>query len=99
MFPALVLLVALGGAAHRPQTTSSQKLPAEIEGKPLKELLEEWPDQYVKWILTQSERSVYRALETDEEKLRFIEFFWARRDPTPETPENEFRDQYAARFG
>lgn len=98
MFPALVLFVALGGAAHRPQTTSPPQLPAEIEGKPLKELLEEWPDQYVKWILTRSERNVYRGLETDEEKLRFIEFFWARRDPTPETPENEFRREYLERY-
>ena len=32
------------------------------------------------------------------EKLAFIESFWRRRDPSPGTPENEFRDQYAARF-
>ncbi|MGH9321740.1 MAG: GWxTD domain-containing protein [Vicinamibacteria bacterium] len=73
-------------------------LPEEIAGKPLGELLEEWPEQYVKWILTKSERDAYRALPTEREKLEFIEFFWARRDPDPETVENEYRREYLERF-
>jgi GWxTD domain-containing protein len=72
--------------------------PREIAGKPLRELLEEWPERYVKWILTRSEREAYRALATDEEKLSFIELFWARRDPTPDTVENEYRREYLERY-
>jgi GWxTD domain-containing protein len=74
------------------------RLPDEIAGKKLEELLGEWPDQYVRWIITSSERNAYRALVTDEERLRFIEFFWARRDRTPDTPENEFRRDYLERY-
>jgi GWxTD domain-containing protein len=74
------------------------RLPEEIGGKPLHELLDDWPDQYVRWILTSSERNAYKALVTDEERLEFIEFFWARRDPTPETRENEFRRDYLERY-
>ncbi len=57
-----------------------------------------WADEYVTYIMTGTERQVFSALVTPEEKLAFIDTFWRRRDPTPETPENEFRDQYAARF-
>jgi GWxTD domain-containing protein len=92
MLPAIVLALALAGG---PQESG---LPAEIAGKPLSKLLEEWPDQYVKWILTKSEREVYKTFATDEERLQFIEFFWARRDPNPETPENEYRREYLERY-
>jgi GWxTD domain-containing protein len=86
----LVLTLAAG------QQTSG--IPEEIGGKPLAKLLEEWPEQYVKWILTRSERDAYRALATDEERLEFIEFFWARRDPDPATAENEYRREYLERY-
>jgi GWxTD domain-containing protein len=61
--------------------------------------LNRWADEYVSYIITDSERRVFSSLPTSDEKLVFIESFWERRDPTPETPENEFREQYAARFG
>jgi GWxTD domain-containing protein len=89
MLRALGLAFALWGG---------QQIPQEIGGKPLAKLLEEWPERYVKWILTSSERNAYRALATDEERLEFIELFWARRDPNPETPENEYRREYLERY-
>jgi GWxTD domain-containing protein len=73
-------------------------LPEQIAGKPLAELLEEWPEQYVKWILTKGEREAYRGLATDEDRLQFIELFWARRDPNPDTVENEYRRDYLERY-
>ncbi len=92
MLRALGLTLALAAG----QQTSG--LPGEIGGKPLGELLKEWPEQYVKWILTKSEREAYLALATDEERLEFIEFFWARRDPDPATAENEYRREYLERY-
>jgi GWxTD domain-containing protein len=92
MFPVLGMALALAAGPQTPQ------IPEEIGGKPISKLLEEWPEQYVKWILTRSERAAYLALATDREKLDFIEFFWARRDPTPETPENEYRREYLERY-
>jgi GWxTD domain-containing protein len=91
----LALGLALALAAGQPPTSG---LPEEIGGKPLGELLKEWPEQYVKWILTKSEREAYLALATDEERLEFIEFFWARRDPDPTTAENEYRREYLERY-
>jgi len=60
--------------------------------------LNRWAEEYVSYIMTDPERKVFSALLVPPEKLAFIDSFWRRRDPTPETPENEFRDQYAARF-
>jgi GWxTD domain-containing protein len=57
-----------------------------------------WAEEYVSYIMTDTEQQVFSASSTPAEKLAFIDAFWRRRDPTPETPENEFRDQYAARF-
>jgi GWxTD domain-containing protein len=88
--PVLALALLLAGQAQEP--------PEEISGKKLHELLEDWPEQYVRWIITSSERKVYASLETDEDRLRFIEFFWSRRDPDPQTSVNEFRRDYLERY-
>jgi len=92
------MLLAFGLAVVLAGGLQTSGLPEEIGGKPLGQLLKEWPEQYVKWILTKSERQAYLALATDEEKLEFIEFFWARRDPDPATPENEYRREYMERY-
>jgi GWxTD domain-containing protein len=98
MLRAVGLVVAFGALGAFAAGQQTQGLPGEIGGKPVAKLLEEWPEQYVKWILTPSERNAYRALATDEERLEFIEFFWARRDPDPETAENEYRREYLERY-
>jgi GWxTD domain-containing protein len=48
-------------------------------------------------IMTPEETEEYYELRTVEERARFIESFWARRDPTPGTPVNEFRDEFEGR--
>jgi GWxTD domain-containing protein len=47
------------------------------------------PSQY---LLTRDEQKQWAAIQTDEQAQQFIDLFWARRDPTPGTPANEFRD-------
>ena len=39
-----------------------------------------------------------RAFRTDAEREHFIEQFWLRRDPTPATVENEFKEEYYRRI-
>ncbi len=48
-------------------------------------------------IITKVEREVFSALKTSSEREKFIRLFWRQRDPTPDTPENEFRTQYYER--
>jgi GWxTD domain-containing protein len=50
------------------------------------------------YIIKDSERDVFMRLANDEERDAFIEAFWKQRDPTPATPENEFKDDIIKRF-
>jgi len=56
-----------------------------------------WVDQEVPWIISEEERQAFKLLSNDEEREKFVETFWYRRDPTPDTVENEFRDEYYQR--
>ena len=57
-----------------------------------------WLDQDVAWIITDEERSAFKQLSNDEERDQFIEAFWQRRDPTPDTIENEFKEEHYRRI-
>ncbi len=58
---------------------------------------ERWLRRDVVYIISEEERQVFEALTTDEEKNRFIEEFWRRRDPDPNTAVNEFREEHFRR--
>lgn len=51
----------------------------------------------VRYTITAEERKAFLAL-APEAREPFIEDFWKRRDPTPATPENEYRRDYYARI-
>ena len=57
-----------------------------------------WLDQDVRYIITPEEEQSFKLLGTDEERDQFIEQFWLRRDPTPDTEENEFREEHYRRI-
>jgi GWxTD domain-containing protein len=57
-----------------------------------------WIEEIASYIITKSERTVFESLTTSEERVRFIETFWKRRDPTPETPENEYQIEHYRRL-
>jgi len=55
-------------------------------------------DNDFRWIITSEERAAFRQLSTNEDRHRFIEAFWVRRDPTPATAENEFKEEHYRRI-
>lgn len=57
-----------------------------------------WLNQDVPWIITPEEEKAFKALSNDEERDQFIEQFWQRRNPNPDSPDNEFRDEHYARI-
>ena len=61
-------------------------------------VLKNWPRDEVPYIIDPQENDAFKGLKTDEERENFIEQFWLRRDPTPETIDNEFRDEYYKRI-
>src|SRR5213595_3075100 len=60
--------------------------------------LRKWLDEDVSYIITNEERTAFKALKMDEEREQFIEQFWLRRDPTPDTIDNEFKEDHYARI-
>ncbi len=50
-----------------------------------------------RWLMTSEEQAVWRNVKTDHEAIDFIDLFFARRDPTPGTPRNEFRTEFERR--
>lgn len=57
-----------------------------------------WVSQDVVYIIMPEERGIFERLTTEEEQTAFIEQFWARRDPTPGTAENEFKTEHYRRI-
>lgn len=57
-----------------------------------------WLDEDVRWIITDEEKSAFMQFSNDEERDQFIEAFWQRRDPTPDTEENEFKEEHYRRI-
>ena len=59
---------------------------------------EKWINEDVGPIATKEEVAAFKKLTTNEERENFIEYFWRRRDPNPETEVNEYREQYYERI-
>ncbi len=57
-----------------------------------------WLDEDVRWIITDQEKKAFLSLSNDEERDAFIENFWRRRNPNPDSPENEFREEHYRRI-
>jgi GWxTD domain-containing protein len=57
-----------------------------------------WLDQDVAWIISDEERKAFKSLSNDEERDAFIEQFWLRRNPNPDSPDNEFREEHYRRI-
>jgi GWxTD domain-containing protein len=62
------------------------------------EASKKWLEEDVVYIITPRERQVFEKLRTAREKDIFIEAFWKQRDPTPGTPENEFKEEHYRRI-
>jgi GWxTD domain-containing protein len=57
-----------------------------------------WLNEDVAYIITDEEKQAFKRLKTDEERQQFVEQFWLRRDPTPDTEENEYKEEHYRRI-
>ncbi|MCE5306489.1 MAG: GWxTD domain-containing protein [Acidobacteriales bacterium] len=107
-WPAVLLLlplIALGGLLLAPQAVRSENKPKAESLKKEQKLRKELGTPYRKWvsedvvyIITAEERKAFDRLRTDEEREKFIVQFWLRRDPTPGTAVNEFKEEHYRRI-
>src|SRR5215510_3678344 len=70
----------------------------EAAKEKVKSVYKRWKDEDVRWIITDEERKIFDSLKNDEEREQFIEGFWYRRDPDPDTDVNEYREDYYQRI-
>jgi len=93
--------------AQNPDTVDPLKRkPSEKQKKAQKRALnvelsktyKKWLNEDVVWIITDQERAAFKQLSNDEERDNFIEAFWQRRDPTPDTEENEYKEEHYRRI-
>jgi GWxTD domain-containing protein len=82
----------------KPQTSKQQKKNDAKLRKELETPYKKWLNEEVLWIITPEERTAFGRLETDDERQQFIEQFWLRRDPTPDTEENEEKEEHYRRI-
>ncbi|MBN1224137.1 MAG: GWxTD domain-containing protein [Candidatus Aminicenantes bacterium] len=73
-------------------------VPVQAFDEEKEEEYKSWVDKDVKLLLSADEEKEFKALETDEEKDEFIVLFWAKRDPSPGTKENEFKEEWYKRI-
>ncbi len=82
----------------RPLPEKQKKANAKALKVELSKTYRKWLDEDVRWIITDQEKSAFMQLSNDEERDQFIEAFWQRRDPTPDTEENEFKEEHYRRI-
>jgi GWxTD domain-containing protein len=90
---AVVTLAAWPAKPHQqhPAATPGQRSRAETSSD------SNWANEAVSYITTEQERAAFKRLTTDEERERFIEQFWERRNPNPGSPENAFKHEFYRR--
>ena len=95
---ALFQASAQDATVAKPQTEKERKKKEARLRKELETPFKKWLNEDVTYIITDEERSAFKRLSTDEEREQFIEQFWLRRDPTPDTSENEFKEEHYRRI-
>jgi GWxTD domain-containing protein len=82
----------------RPPSAKQKKRNERALKQELSRSYKKWLEEDVVWIITDEERQAFKQLSNDEERDNFIEAFWQRRDPTPDTEENEYKEEHYRRI-
>src|SRR5947209_1981642 len=82
----------------RPADEKTRKKNSRALKQELSKPYKKWLDEDVAYIITDEERAAFKQLSNDEERDNFIEAFWQRRDPTPDTEENEYKEEHYQRI-
>jgi GWxTD domain-containing protein len=82
----------------RPVSEKQKKLNEKRFKQEISKTYKKWLEEDVVYIITDEERAAFKQLSNDEERDNFIEAFWQRRDPTPDTEENEYKEEHYQRI-
>jgi GWxTD domain-containing protein len=99
IFALILSAASLPGLAQDRRQSQQDPMEKPRNVKPeLKKAYKDWLEKDVTYVITDEERKAFKKLATDDERERFIEEFWRRRDPDPDTDENEFKEEYYERI-
>jgi GWxTD domain-containing protein len=84
----LTMAVAIVGAQDTPATTPGETTPAFDWRK--------WNEGPEGFLLTKDEKKEWKQITNEADAKRFIDLFWARRNPMPDQPFNPFKAQIEA---
>ena len=99
-----LFVILLAAAAVSTVSFGQKKTETQSVLKPVALAEKDLPQKYrtflteVVYIITQKEREVFLQLTNDKDRDIFMESFWKLRDPTPGTPENEFKIEHYKRL-
>ncbi len=82
----------------KPMSEKQRRKQEERLRKELETPYRKWLNEDVTYIITDEERKAFKNLQTDEERESFIEQFWLRRDPSPDSQENEYKEEHYRRI-
>ena len=91
---AKAIAVLAGALALAALPASAQKLAV----KDLTPHFRTWLEEEVVYIISPKEKEVFLQLSNDRERAMFVEAFWRARDPDPQTPQNEYKDEHYRRI-
>jgi GWxTD domain-containing protein len=97
----LLLPVKFAGLCTVTSAQAQQKTKQETwsdQANALPSVYQNWVDEDVRWIITPDEKSAFVRLASDADRDRFVIQFWLRRDPTPDTAENEYKEEHYRRI-
>jgi GWxTD domain-containing protein len=83
---------------NRPRSDEQRARDQKALRQELSTTYKTWLNEEVPYIITDQERKAFLSLSNDEERDAFIENFWQRRNPNPDSPENEYREEYYRRI-
>src|SRR5271170_4418700 len=84
---------------NSPKNSGKQKAKSDKElRKELDSQYRKWLDEDVVYIISPEERSAFLHLATNEEREQFIEQFWQRRNPDPDSADNTFKEEHYRRI-
>ena len=89
---------AAQGNAPRQESDRERKKRERSLLRELESPYKRWLNEDVLYIITDEERAAFLRLTNNEEREKFIEQFWLTRDPTPDTVENEFKEEHYRRI-
>ena len=87
-----------GDPLKRQLSEKQKKQNAKAIRRELETSYKKWLDEDVRWIITDDERKAFMQLSNNEERDSFIEAFWQRRNPNPDSEDNEFKDEHYRRI-